>query len=333
MKLERSKWILSHTMPAFVGGQHSNDWRIPSFKGALRYWWRVAVSAQHPGWRDHKPLLEREGHLFGQVLSDQGASKSRVRLAFDAQDKPLSKQPWPATGFGRVGEGGKQAPADLYLGYGAIVGTRNPAPKKERWIDPNVNATLLLQTPPDALAEVELALAALHHLGGLGNRSRRGWGSAKILNSSGDAPMSLRQLLKGCSVDLSVALQRDWPNGIVADDRGPLIWQSEPITSWQRCVTELAVMLKAANKTMLGIERAESKKSLITLGSGGDRWPSLLRFKVAADNDGLRLRVIFIPFKTPKEIRRELTKELCFELIGLLDTNQKLTRINADTQS
>ncbi len=335
MKYERSQWTLSHTMPAFVGNaQKSSDWRIPTIKGAMRYWWRLVVSGQNPHWTDHKILLDREGRLFGQVLTDSSATKSQVRLCFDGGSRPLSTKPWPAQGFGRVGEGRESAPGDLYLGYGAILkerGASHPTPAKDRWIEPNTDGTVLLQSPPGACAEIQLALAALHHLGGLGNRSRRGWGSAVVLDESGCAPLPLQQLVDACGISLDTALRREWANGIVSDDEGALIWQSHPLTHWQDCVKALAPLLKAVNKHMRQTEQVGPKNSLATMGGiQPKRWPSLLRLKVVNTNNGLCIRAIFLPFKMPTKTRLRLDQALCHELIDFLDHQKTLHRFNTE---
>lgn len=335
MKYERSQWALSHTMPAFVGSaQQSCDWRIPSVKGALRYWWRLVVSAQNPQWKDHKALLALEGSLFGQVLADDRANKSQIRLCFDGRSRPLSSKPWPAQDFGYVGEGRERAPGDIYLGYGAIQkqrGAKSPTPVKSRWIEPNTNGTVLLQSPPAAVPEIKLALAALHHLGGLGNRCRRGWGSAVVLDRAGREPLPLQQLIDTCGIGLDTALQREWANGIVTDSEGALIWQTQHhIQNWQDCVKELAPLLKVVNKDMRQTEQAGPKGSLATMGGVKPRWPSLLRLKVVNGEQGLRIRVIFLPFKMPATTRLKLDHGLCHDLIDFLDQKKSLNRFNAE---
>jgi len=119
VQLERSEWQLSYTMPAFVGNadQTQAEWRIPSFKGALRHWWRIVVGGQNPNLRVSE-LREREAELFGYVL-DGKAFKSQVILAFRSETKTTESE-WPG-GMGRVTTGMNNgrpivSDAELYLG-------------------------------------------------------------------------------------------------------------------------------------------------------------------------------------------------------------------------
>lgn len=61
--------------PMFLSGadQTAAELRLPSFKGALRFWWRALAPA-----RDVQQLRDVEDFLFGSTRA--GASRVRMRL-------------------------------------------------------------------------------------------------------------------------------------------------------------------------------------------------------------------------------------------------------------
>lgn len=328
MKTEKTEWYLSHTMPAFVGDatQSAAQWRIPSFKGALRHWWRIVVSGSEPRltWEE---MLEREGKLFGQVLAEADrASKSRVRLSLAEPPAALANQ-WP-TDIKKMRSGKFSVPAELYLGYGALLNSGGKAvPRYKRWIAPDAKVQLLIQFPSTDCTELTRALGAMHHFGAMGNRSRRSWGSITLVDELNAPAVSFETLIASCSIDLDTALQREWANGIVNDNNGPLIWDSKPLPSWQACVADLGQHLKALNSNLRAFEKA-GKGTLATLGGIKPRWSSLLRMKVCATPDGLVLRLIFLPCKVSSAVKGlTLERKHCQRLIEHLDEQSGLFRI------
>lgn len=322
MKLEKSQWYLSHTMPAFVGNadQSEAQWRIPSLKGALRHWWRIVVAGSEQSMTVDE-MREKEGLLFGQVLADtKKATKSRIRLSFAAPPPPLTGE-WQ-TGNARQKKGTFSSDSALYIGYGAIDQKR---PKYPRWIAPNTKAHLQVQAPETEYGTLNEALGALHHFGAVGNRSRRSWGSIALLDKHNKPPVSLQSLITACTIDLDTALRRDWPSGLVADDHGPLIWDAKPVEHWHACVDPLKKHLKALRGAMRTQERPRGH-TLATLGGSKPRWSSLLRMKVCETPDGLVMRLIFLPCRVPL---RELTldRKLCSRLIDHLDNQSGLNRL------
>ncbi len=152
---------LETVTPLFLGGADPHgapELRAASVRGALRYWFRALLGGVI-GDQDLNALREAESAVFGST-----ASASPVVVRVEADDsfttgnfRPLLHNPQKSFTF--------------------------PA------ISPNstIRLSLLPRPPFDGLPEPALsALAILLLLGGLGKRSRRGFGSFKVRDVDGN---------------------------------------------------------------------------------------------------------------------------------------------------
>ncbi|MCY3819222.1 MAG: type III-B CRISPR module RAMP protein Cmr1 [Gammaproteobacteria bacterium] len=148
--------------PLFCAGADPTrpEIRLPSFKGVLRFWWRALAWSRCRG--DLGRIFEEEAALFGSA----GAGRSRVTMRLGLPDGRKS-----APGKGLT------EPGVRYLGYGLTEG----APGRERaYLTPPLTFTVHLRTR--CLHERQLqclrrAMIAMGVFGGLGARSRNGFGS------------------------------------------------------------------------------------------------------------------------------------------------------------
>ena len=176
--------------PMFCAGASPGkaEFRLPSFKGALRFWWRALAWSRLNG--DLDEIQRQEDVLFGST----GAGQSRVsmRLAMDS-DPPLIRKDEiltvPAPDSRVVGEGAR------YLGYGVMhaFDSKKSNTRKGQLIRACLRApfdfTVQMRlrergTSPDELrqqsASLKDALVCLGTLGGMGAKSRKGYGSLAI---------------------------------------------------------------------------------------------------------------------------------------------------------
>ena len=208
--------------PLFSAGAYSQDpeLRAPSVKGVLRYWWRALAWSRCGG--DLDAIGGQEDRLFGSAAG----GRSRVSMHLISSSKLDEKK----AGVGQVldvpdtqrvvGEGAR------YLGYGvmeAFASSRKEPPTKAGQL-----TRACLRAPFDFVvrmrgrdlteadaASLRDALIALGTLGGLGARSRKGYGSTVLqsLRVDGvdrwDAPQSVSAL-------------RDAIAGLPRDDKGAL---------------------------------------------------------------------------------------------------------------
>ncbi len=173
--------------PSFLGGaQHRVEFRLASFKGALRFWWR----SLH-GNLTTAELHRREFAIFGS--SSQGTGRSRVRLRLVDID-PAEPQVMKAGDIlWKEGGSNKRFKSAFYLGYGCLKAfdsnpDNGPATKSgqlERECTMPHTFTVRVSFAPtlsrSQVESVENALRLLGTVGGLGGRARRGWGSLTLI--------------------------------------------------------------------------------------------------------------------------------------------------------
>ena len=177
--------------PCFLGGQsHDAELRLPSIKGALRFWWRALAYARVAqagrGDRIIDRLEKEESHLFGS--SEAGQSRLIMRLDADAalpileKDKILSDESGAGVGIGA-----------RYLGYGVMEAFRRPAKGKEAGQlmrsclkAPFEFSLRISAAETESLQSIEPAVRLLGMIGGLGSKSRKGYGSLNLIALEGD---------------------------------------------------------------------------------------------------------------------------------------------------
>ena len=174
--------------PMFLGGpDQSPELRAASFKGLLRFWWRAA--AWERVGRSLAKLRESEATIFGSMAYGQGALRlrlippNRVNLGSAAQWIPNSWQNYTAYGLKDAG----RSPISHGLTIAAVLTARHD----EVLTDRNLSEALKL----------------LGLCGGLGARSRNGWGSLTLVSLQGagtwEAPRTTNSLRSEISSLLS----------------------------------------------------------------------------------------------------------------------------------
>lgn len=168
--------------PLFCAGTDPNraELRLPSFKGALRFWWR-ALAWSHCG-GDLEQIQKQENALFGSA--GRGQSRLIMRLAPASHPQTMIEKGQvltsPARNGSVVGQGAR------YLGYGVMEAFDN----KKRNTKAGELTRACLLTPLEftvqlrgcdlnesQLSSLRHALIALGTLGGMGAKGRKGYGS------------------------------------------------------------------------------------------------------------------------------------------------------------
>lgn len=146
------------------------------------------------------------------------------------------------------------------------------------------------------------ALWLMDRYGTLGGRARNGWGSYHLLPS----PPGRGEGGEGLPVrPWRDCLNLDWPHAIGTDEKGPLIWQTEPHADWKSLMRTLAIV-KVGLRTQLrfttgrGAQHPEDRHWLAYPVTNHDvrtwgamRLPNQLRFKARQTADGKLVGVIF----------------------------------------
>lgn len=162
--------------PLFLGGADPRgdpELRAPSLRGAMRYWFRALVGEQ-----DIERLAVKESAVFGD---QQRASPVRVAVRWNEEPpvKTWSPPQWPP---GTAGAGPGQVNGLVYLGFAF-----RPQPAR-RGIDVGWRFVVELSArDKEALRQACAAWWVLCHVGGLGSRTRRGFGTIRIAAVEGSA--------------------------------------------------------------------------------------------------------------------------------------------------
>lgn len=164
--------------PLFAGGADPKqaELRLPSLKGVLRFWWRALAWSRFRG--DLNAIRQHEDRLFGS--STAGQSRVRMRLLLQSAPRVLAAGEVLKSLDAVVGHGAR------YFGYGVMEAYGS---SKKNTKDGQLTRGCLLapftfgvELRARDLAQKELAslrdaLVALGTLGGLGAKSRKGYGS------------------------------------------------------------------------------------------------------------------------------------------------------------
>jgi len=315
--MEEMKLRIQVVTPAFVTGadQTGVEIRAASIKGQIRWWWRALHSEL-----DVRQLGVEEGRIFG---SSEMGLKSSIRIGASVRS-PLKVIPRgesaPRSGATySYRRGGRTGEADVlpYLGYGpirllsraekeeakkkgdrAFLDGRNEPKRGVVFIRPAVApgtefdirltwpATGRSSTPDDGLVR---ALAAWLALGGLGTRSRKGFGSLRLLEATQagrDGKVvtdELERLIEEYRND-GAPLPGDvpaWPSAVHRR-----VHRTAPCDSWQEALGRVGLAYK---------ERRPKGDSRWIGGDASPRRASSLLLSVAFDGAKYRGQVALLP--------------------------------------
>jgi len=168
--------------PMFVAGanQTKAELRAASIKGLLRFWWR-ALQAE----ADLNKLREKEAIIFGSSEEGVGGSSFSLRIITKDNLKPI-KNKFPSNPQHQVRVEGKTFKINIleYLAYGTYeyipkqgnVFVREYYPEKTKF------DIVLNFTDEKGKNEVLKAFYVWCIFGGVGSRSRNGFGSINVIN-------------------------------------------------------------------------------------------------------------------------------------------------------
>ncbi len=172
-------------------GPEGDGLRIPSLRGILRFWFRAK--------NGHMPISKlktEEGSVFGDTTSGQGVKI--IPTGMDQWNPQIVTGSYP----------------EVYMGYGpmnhvpGVGGTSHNTNAHRDAIPPNKVFHFRAIGNDPQLEELKKCLCLLHLFGGIGSRSRRGWGALAVL---GDFMLPFQ---KGDSITkwFKEALESIWKN-------------------------------------------------------------------------------------------------------------------------
>jgi len=184
----------------FLAGadQSKAELRAPSIKGAMRFWWRAMNG--HLGLKE---LKEKETEIFGGGGDNARKSSFSIRVKEKISN---SRKPFPkhkVTVVVKHHSERKEISINIldYLAYGVNEYQKGEGQVIIRdYIKPgskcNVEITFNSNVSSETIAQVTTAFYLMAILGGLGSKSRNGFGRFKILNDSNYSFEFLKQILE-----------------------------------------------------------------------------------------------------------------------------------------
>ncbi|MEO0289554.1 MAG: type III-B CRISPR module RAMP protein Cmr1 [candidate division WOR-3 bacterium] len=170
--------------PMFLGNVNKKaEMKVTSLKGVLRYWWRAST----PNEKIEK-LFEKEMEIFGGIKGEKGQKSklSIILLSKSVPDGSISKEKfyepaykWRIHTYG----GNKDTNVLSYLSYGAVSWDKNIKQTivTQEYFKSNTTFEFKLVCDNDKIwNETEKALKCIHLFGGLGAKSRNGFGSVEV---------------------------------------------------------------------------------------------------------------------------------------------------------
>lgn len=183
--MQETRLKLKVVTPMFLGGADGKkaELRPPSVKGLLRFWWRTTQANL-----DLKQLQKREGEIFG-TAREKESKKSSFSIIIKASEigRYCSSNPLPRHGFEVKGH-----PLNIldYLAYGTQ--------EWDKQFKKNVFIREYIKPDTDFIFELSLkvweeknwedilkALQVFYLFGGLGAKTRNGFGALEIIEAEG----------------------------------------------------------------------------------------------------------------------------------------------------
>lgn len=181
--IEKREFECDVVTPLFLGGADPKkaELRVPPIKAAMRFWWRAQCDGE-----DLLQMAKKEAAIFGSIERKAAngkavlmGKKAAISVELDCQEiKPVLKDMPPGK---QVDVEGKKYKTSIinYLSYGLFEyksDLKKNVYNKEH-IEPGAKFKLHISYPQEFEADITKSLKALISFGGLGARSRNGFGS------------------------------------------------------------------------------------------------------------------------------------------------------------
>lgn len=183
-------------------------------RGQLRFWWRACRAGRY---MDLRRMKEDEDLLWGASSTENRPRPSQVQLEIETISEGTNEQPYVLKN-GRV----RQNPDWIDLGYAAFPlqppqGEKHTA-ESLKSVRIGVSFKLRISYPRDRSKEVEAALWAWETFGGVGGRTRRGFGAVRLISIGGsDVPLPRADQVESqirAGLERHVVTENDWPEGV-----------------------------------------------------------------------------------------------------------------------
>jgi CRISPR-associated protein Cmr1 len=216
-------------------------------------------------------MKKREAEIFGNT-----EKKSDVKV-FVAEGSFFAKEASFKIGYNFC----------KYLAYGYW---------SREYIQPGSKFVLAIEFSEKYQEDIQIAVSCLHHFGGVGGRSRNGYGSL-CFHPQGDTPNlfsreELWQRLKSRSLSSYTAFSEKTEK-----------WDISSRSTWEEALSELGQRYYEARRELVLARRVLIAKPLIQIGVK-DRYAKRYFFHVRKENDTYKGSVLFLPCGDDKDFLR-----------------------------
>ncbi|SEM58630.1 CRISPR-associated protein, Cmr1 family [Syntrophus gentianae] len=157
--------------PMFLGGANPKkaEMRAPSIKAVMRFWWRALYEGENI-----EEMTKDEAKIFGST-----EKKSSVSVTIGIQNEKATTNHLPSGKKIMVTSKGGTFPISIieYLAFGLLDPQKREGKYIKEHFEPNSHLKIILTFPKTIEADLMKALNAMISFGGLGSRSRNGFGS------------------------------------------------------------------------------------------------------------------------------------------------------------
>jgi CRISPR-associated protein Cmr1 len=214
--------------------------RGPSIRGQLRFWWRACRGGLFDG--DLVAMRSAEGTLWGTAASESNSSQSQVQIAVSLDDKSRGER------FVVYDRRGDEIPVHhLSSPYGyAAFPLRDKPGRTEVLL--GVRFTLSISFPHGTQPDIDATLWAWETFGGIGARTRRGFGALRLISLDGNAVAPLapdpQAIERNVREQLSVHVaQGSCPDGVPHLSRNAIFKltnrHENPVACWRYMIEAL----------------------------------------------------------------------------------------------
>lgn len=279
--------------------------RSSALKGLLRFWWRALQSEKDMG-----VLLEKEADIFGSTdlkSSFDIQVESQLKIVSDPKPSYFSGQdPIPLNG--RAPQKGS---IFNYLAYGVYDFARGFSPH----IPPTTRFKIrFLIRLPQYEKEILEAFSCLVNFGGLGSKSRNGFGSFQVI--SGPSLSKDKIEFKKCSL-----------SSYATFSEGTILMESSPVNTWEDALRKIGKAYIYSKRSLEPLHRFDKRQHLCAplsdkgkpIVRGRQAKPYFLKVK-KLENGKFVGQVLFMPYKRS---RFEDFLKVCQEMNMLIQKELK----------
>jgi len=302
--METKEFEVEVVTPLFLGSADPKkaELRAPSIKGALRFWWRALYGSD-----DLKDMKMREGEIFGST--DKKASFDlQVHKITDCLPR-LSNLPKGKEFFVESSKGKFKLGIIDYLAFG--LRDFRTGYSKEHIPDKNKFRIIFVIKNQIYKHEIENAFRMLVYYGGIGAKSRNGFGSLHVVNLS----------------PIKISAESDLKNFTSLSNRLILFDKFQEFGTWTDALSELGMVYKDARLSVEAKHRYDKRlliaKPIVQTGNSSERHskPYFLHVNKLASGK-YQGQILFMPYNYHDPAKRREYFQTCEKM------NQKLNQFS-----